>query len=242
MSPLIHEVLAVKSIHALIAAAEVSDWEFIFQNLGYLLGGLWITIKLTVAAILLGFVVGFPGGAIEVFGGRFSSKAVSIAGVILRGTPILVILIFSYFVLPISSAFAAAIVALGFRSAAYQTQIFRGALQSVSGGQMEAARSIGMTRFQAVRHVVVPQALRRSLPGFQNEFTIVLKDTSLAFAIGLAEMLSRSYDIFTTPDHTTAVEEVILLVSFIYFVVTFGTNRGLDYLNEVYAIPTEEGQ
>jgi polar amino acid transport system permease protein len=105
---------------------------------------------------------------------------------------------------------------------------------------MEAARSVGLTQLQAIRHVVVPQALRRSIPGFQNEFTIVLKDTSIAIALGLAELLTRSYNLFQTAEHTGAALEALLFISAIYFVLTFATNRGLDYLGEVYRIPTGE--
>ncbi|KYH26920.1 glutamine ABC transporter permease protein [Halalkalicoccus paucihalophilus] len=217
---------------------QAGDWAFVFENAGYLLGGTAITIVLTVASVLLGFLLGFPAGAIEVYGGRYSAGVVSTAGVVLRGTPILVILIVLFFVVSIDSAFLAAILGLGLRSAAYQSQIFRGAIQSVDSGQIEAARSVGMSQLKAIRHVVVPQSLRRSVPGFQNEFTIVLKDTSIAFAIGLAELLSRSYDLFV--QQTTAVLEIVLFASAIYFVLTFSTNRALDRLAEAYAIPGGE--
>ena len=217
---------------------QASDWAFVLENADYLLGGLVLTIELTIVSILLGFLAGFPAGAIEVYGGRYSSGTIRIVGTILRGTPLVVILIFAFFVFPIGNAFLAAILGLGLRSAAYQSQIFRGTLQSVSEGQMEAARSIGLTRLRAIYYVIVPQALRRSIPGFQNEFTIVLKDTSLAFAIGLAELLTRSYDLFV--QQTTAVLEVILFVSALYFVLTFGTNRALDFIQEGYTIPGGE--
>ena len=127
---------------------------------------------------------------------------------------------------------------MGLRSAAYQSQIFRSTLASVDDGQLEAGRAIGLSRFEAVRHVVVPRALRRSIPGFQNEFTIVLKDTSIVFAIGLAELLTRGYDLFI--ERTTAVLEVIVFISAIYFVLTFATNRALDRLGDYYAIPEGE--
>jgi polar amino acid transport system permease protein len=107
---------------------------------------------------------------------------------------------------------------------------------------MEAARSVGLSRFGAIRYVVVPQALRRSMPGFQNEFTIVLKDTSIAFAIGLAELLTRGNDLFTQSGRSTAVLEVFLTISAIYFVLTFATNRGLDRLSDYYAIPSGENR
>ena len=223
------------------------DVAFVCENAGYLAGGLVITIALTIASILLGFLAGFPAGVIEVYGGRYSSGAVALVGTLFRGTPIVVILIFTFFVfpitdlfpihraLPISSAFVAAVFGLGLRSAAYQSQLFRGALQSVAEGQMAAARAVGLSKREAIRYVIVPQALRRSVPGFQNEFTIVLKDTSVAIAIGLAELLTRSQDLFV--QQTTAVTEVVLAISAVYFLLTFGTNRALDSLAGRYAIP-----
>jgi polar amino acid transport system permease protein len=223
----------------LVPLGTLADWGFVLGNAEYLAGGLAITIALTIASILLGFAAGFPAGILEVYGGRYSSSLVANLGVLLRGTPLVVIIIVMFFVVGVSPAFLAATFALGFRSAAYQSQIFRGAIESVSGGQMEAARAVGLSRFQAIRHVVVPQALRRSIPGFQNEFTIVLKDTSIAFAIGLAELLTRSYDLFV--QRTTAVLEIVLFISLLYFVLTFGTNRALDALGERFAIPGGEG-
>lgn len=214
------------------------DWQFVLSNVDLLLGGVVTTVLLTVASLVLGFLAGFPAGAIEVYGSGYSKRAVEIVGILLRGTPIVVILVFAYFVFGIPSAFTAAVLGLGLRSAAYQSQIFRGALQSVSEDQMEAARSIGLSRFGAIRNVIVPQALRRSIPGFQNEMTIVLKDTSVAFVIGLAELLTISYNLFV--QQTTAVLEIILFASAIYFVLTFTTNRALDAVEDHYAIPGGE--
>ena len=220
---------------------QTGDWAFILSNADTLLSGLVITVGLTLTSLSLGFLLGFPAGAIEVYADGPLKRLVRVAGVVLRGTPIVVIMLVLFFVVSISqSAFITATVGLGLRSAAYQAQIFRGALQSVDEGQLEAARSIGMGKLEAIRHVVVPQALRRSMPGFQNEFTIVLKDTSIAFAIGLAELLTQGYNLFTQSGRSTAVLEVFLVISAIYFVLTFATNRGLDRLSDYYAIPSGE--
>lgn len=219
-------------------ALQAGDWAFVLDSWGYLAGGLVLTIELTLVSILIGFFAGFPAGIVEVYGTRLLRTPVRFFGTVLRGTPLVVILIFAYFVFPISNAFVAAVLGLGLRSAAYQSQIFRGALSSIDEGQMEAARSVGMSRLQAIRHVIVPQALRRSMPGFQNEFTIVLKDTSLAFAIGFAELLTRTNDLFV--QQTTAVLELFLFASAIYFVLTFVTNRALDRLESHFAIPDGE--
>lgn len=229
---------------------QAADWAFVRANWWFLFLGTVVTVLLTLASLSLGFLVGFPAGAIEVYGFGWLRATVSTAGVILRGTPIVVLIVLFNFGLPIPrqigslpfvdvkmSTFLTATLALGLRSGAYQAQVFRGAIQSISEGQMEAARSVGLSKIQAIRHVVFPQAIRRSVPGFQNEFTIVLKDTSVAFAIGLAELLTRAENLYLQPGKDSAVMEVIIAISAIYFVLTFTTNRTLDYLEEVYAVP-----
>jgi len=231
------------------AVLQASDWGFILANWDSLALGVVVTVLLTATSLTLGFGLGFPQGAIEVYGEGWIADLVSTAGVFLRGTPIVVLIVLFYFALPIPQlgslpmvdvkvdAFVAATLALGLRSAAYQGQVFRGSIQSIGEGQLEAARSVGMTKLQAIRHVVFPQAVRRSLPGFQNEFTIVLKDTSVAFAIGLAELLTRAERLYLQPGRDTAVIEVIITISAIYLVLTFTTNRALDYVHSQYAIP-----
>ena len=222
---------------------QTGDWVFVLSNADTLLFGLIVTVVLTLTSLSVGFLLGFPAGAIEVYGDGVLRRVVRVAGGLLRGTPIVVILLVLFFVVSISeSAFITATVGLGLRSAAYQAHLFRGALQSVDDGQLEAARATGMGKLQAIRYVVVPQALRRSMPGFQNEFTIVLKDTSIAFAIGLAELLTQGYNLFTQSGRSTAVLEVFLVISAVYFVLKFLTTRGLDRVSDYYAIPSGENR
>jgi polar amino acid transport system permease protein len=228
---------------------QTGDWAFVFGNWRVLLLGTVVTVLLTATSLALGFLAGFPAGTIEVYGSGWTRELVSTAGVLLRGTPIVVLVVLFFFGLPIPklgtvpvldvrlSAFLTATLALGLRSGAYQSQVFRGAIQSIDEGQMEAARSVGLTRRGAIRHVIFPQAVRRSIPGFQNEFTIVLKDTSVAFAIGLAELLTRAENLYLQPGRNTAIMEAIIAISAVYFVLTFATNRTLDYLGRVYAVP-----
>jgi len=226
-----------------------SDWGFILSNWDQILVGTVVTVLLTVTSLVVGFLAGFPAGAAEVYAPGWLRKPVSAVGVIFRGTPIVVLIVLFFLLLPVPQlgtfilidvkvkAFLIATFALGLRSAAYQAQVFRGAIQSIDEGQMEAAQSIGLSKLQAIQHVILPQAVRRSVPGFQNEFTIVLKDTSIAFAIGLAELLTRAEQLYLQPGRDTAVFEVILTISVIYFVLTFTTNRALDRIEKRYAIP-----
>lgn len=90
------------------------------------------------------------------------------------------------------SPFTAAVLALGLRSSAYQAEIFRGALQSIPMGQTLAARALGLSRIAAIRYVLLPQALRLSFAGWGNEFAVVLKDTTLAYAIGVVEVMRQA--------------------------------------------------
>ena len=228
---------------------QAGDWAVIAENWDLLALGTVVTILLTASSLLVGFLAGFPAGAIEAFGTGRLRGAVATVSVVLRGTPIVVLIVLFHFGLPLPrlgsipmldvqlSAFIAATLALGLRSGAYQSQVFRGAIQSIDDGQMDAARSVGLSRWGAIRHVIFPQAIRRSLPGFQNEFTIVLKDTSVAFAIGVAELLTRAENLYLQPGHSSSIMEILLAISAVYFVLTFATNRTLDYLGESYAIP-----
>jgi polar amino acid transport system permease protein len=236
------------------APLQLADWAFVWANRQFLAAGAALTILLTLTSVLVGVAIGIPAGFLEAYGEGRLARAASQAGVLLRGTPLLVILAFTFFVLPLPvpasrvslfgsefgiDAFVAATLGLGLRSAAYQAQIVRGAIQSVAPGQMEAARGVGLSTSEAIRHVIAPQALRRTIPGFQNEYTIVLKDTSVAFFIGLAELLTTGFNLFV--QQSTAVFEVIIAVSVVYFLLTFLVNRGLDRLDARLAIPGEGG-
>lgn len=213
----------------------ISDWGFVRGNLGTLLAGVWPALKLTFVALALGFAVGLPWGVFEVYGGRRSAWLARKFGVAVRGTPILVIMFITYFGLGLSPAFVAAAVALGVRSAAYQGQIFRGALTSIGRGQMEAARAIGLSKTGAIRHVMLPQALRRFVPGFQNEYTIVLKDTSIAFAVSYTEILYNMDNLMT--QKPSATPELFATVAVIYLVLTLVGNRLFEYVDDVFSIP-----
>ncbi|ERG89245.1 MAG: amine acid ABC transporter, permease protein, 3-TM region, His/Glu/Gln/Arg/opine family [halophilic archaeon J07HX5] len=160
-----------------------SDWAFIWDNRETLLLGTGVTILLTVASILLGFLLGLPAGALEAYGDGWGQAAVSAAGVVLRATPIVVLIVLFFFGLPIPSqlgafpgldielnAFLTATLALGLRSAAYQSQVFRGTIQSVSEGQLEAARSIGLSGRSAVLYVVLPQRSGGRSPDFKRVY------------------------------------------------------------------------
>jgi len=164
-------------------------------TLQFLIQGLGVTISVTVIALAVGFVLGILMAILRVYGNRPLKALAAAYSVIVRAVPVVVTIFLLYFVIASIvdlSAFWAGSLALGFASGAYQSEIFRGAIQSVAPGQMTAARAIGMSRIKAIQYIILPQAIRLALPGWRNEATLVLKDSTLVFAVGVPEMLRRA--------------------------------------------------
>ncbi|MBS3795377.1 MAG: amino acid ABC transporter permease [Candidatus Thorarchaeota archaeon] len=195
-----------------------------------LIRGLPVTLVLTFSGLLIGLTVGVVLALLRVYGGDLFSYFVQAYERVLRGIPLLVLLFLFYVGMPRFFAFAGSntalsvgIFSLGMRSSAYQSQIFRGAILSVGEGQMEAARAIGMTKLQAIRHIILPQALRIALPGWSNEYAIVIKDSSYCMAIGVIE-LSKLVITFRAR-YPELVGLVIMVTALIYFLFTYPVTR-----------------
>jgi len=192
----------------------------------------------------LGLVVGVVVALVEVYASR-PLRAVALAYEwFFRGVPELVLLFLFYFGpaqfgLEIS-AFLAAVLALGFRSSAYQSQIFRGAIQAIAPGQSLAARSLGMSRLAVIRHVILPQALRLSLAGWSNEFSSVLKDTTLAYGIGVVEVMRQARRV-TARDFPLTLP-AFLTVALMFLVLTYVGNWGIGLLERRLRVPGLEAR
>ena len=132
------------------------------------------------------------------------------------------------------TALTAAILVLGFRSAAYQSQIFRGSIQSIGEGQMLAARSLGMSKIQAIWNIILPQTLRISIPGWSNEYSIILKDSAVTYAIGLIEIITRGSFIAV---RTYKPMPIYLTCAVIFLILTYGGVKVLDLLENKVKIP-----
>jgi polar amino acid transport system permease protein len=210
--------------------------ETLIESLPSLFDGLVVTLLLTALSVLLGT----PLGIILATGRSYASRPIAylilIYEKVLRGIPLLVLLFLIYFGLPQiginMDAFTAAVIGLGLRSSAYQAQIYRGAINSIPEGQIHAAFSLGMNKLKAIRHVIIPQMLRLSIPGWSNEFTILLKDTSIVFGIGVIELMRQGrYIQVRDPD---SVLIVYLFIALIYFVLVFTANKTLRYIEKKY--------
>jgi len=211
----------------------------VYQSLPYLLKGSIITLKLIGGALALGLIMGIPMAIGQVYGNKYVANLISFYVWFFRGLPVLVLLFLFYFGLFLFlgfnlTALTAAILVLGFRSAAYQSQIFRGSIQSVGEGQMMAARSLGMTKFKAIWCIILPQALRISIPGWSNEYSIILKDSAVTYAIGLMEIITRGNFIAT---RTYQPLPIFLTCAAIFLILTYGGVKLLNILEKKVKIP-----
>lgn len=220
--------------------AMADGWQIIQDNLDAFLAAAGVTVEVAV----FGLALGFAGGVLLALSRLSSFKPLSwIATIyieIIRGTPLLIQIFFIYFGFGAISPFlnfdalTAGILALGLNSAAYQAEIIRGGIESVPKGQMEAARSIGMTRMQAMRHVILPQSFRLMIPAMTNEMVTLIKDTSLVSTITVVELTFVGKQL--TSRYLEAVP-ILGFVALIYFVMTFATSRAMRYLEHKYRIP-----
>ena len=204
----------------------------------YIVQGTAITIGVTFVALPFGLVLGLLMSLIHTYGGTILNRIAAIYSLLMRGVPPIVLLFILYFILSGTinlSPFWAGSFSLGIVSSAYQMEILRGALLAVGGGQMTAARAIGMSRLQSIRYVILPQALRLAIPPWSNEASIVLKDSSLVYALGVPEILRRAQQLSATTQQPFLAYGTAALI---YFVLVFATNRALDYLSARTKLPT----
>jgi polar amino acid transport system permease protein len=205
----------------------------------YIVQGTAITVAVTLVALPFGLILGLVTALAHTYGGKVMSRVAAAYSLLLRGVPPIVLLFILYFILSGNlinlSPFWAGSLSLGIVSSAYQMEILRGALLAVGGGQITAARAIGMSRLQSIRYIILPQALRLAIPPWSNEVSIVLKDSSLVYALGVPEILRRAQQLSATTQQPFLAYGTAALI---YFVLVFATNRALDYLSERTKLPT----
>ncbi|MEW9503323.1 amino acid ABC transporter permease [Jeotgalibacillus marinus] len=152
-----------------------------------------VTLQLTAVGIVLGCLLGLFFALLKLSKSKPLQLIANIYITIIRGTPLIVQIVFLYYGIAefvTLSNFQAGAIALGVHSGAYIAEIFRGAIQGIDKGQSEASSSLGMTKTQSMRRIIFPQALKRSIPPLGNQFIITLKDSSLVYVIGVAELFS----------------------------------------------------
>jgi polar amino acid transport system permease protein len=213
------------------------------------LGGVGMTALLIISAMLIGLLMGTVMASLQVYGPAWAGRAVALYAWFFRGVPILVLMFLFHFGLmglledflslflenrPRLPGLLSAVSVLGLCSAAYQSQIFRGAMQSIPAGQFKAARALGMSGPQAVRVIILPQVARISIPAWSNEYSILLKDSAIAFVIGVSETMSRFKAVATTTHRHLFM---YILAGLLYFVLTWIGVKLLAALYDKIRIP-----
>jgi His/Glu/Gln/Arg/opine family amino acid ABC transporter permease subunit len=196
-------------------------FDTVWDNLGFLLSGVEITVLVTLGALSSGLVLGLIV-ALSRMSKRKWLQLPSIAYIeVFRNTPALIQLMWVYYCLPILSgvdlgAASSATLALAVNGSAYIAEIIRGGIQSVEPGQVEAARTLGMSHGQAMRRIILPQAFRRMIPPFVNVSVSILKFSSLVSVLGVADLTYQAQVLSTT---TFRPIEIFTFIALVYLVL-----------------------
>jgi len=203
------------------------------EKLFLILSGLPATLSISILSFLLGFAIGLPLALIRTYSSRPLQAVVDGYEKVLRSVPEIVTMLFLYFGVggipalrqPFKNSFFAATFALGLRSGANQSQVFRGAIRGVGEAQMTAARSLGLSRLRAIVHVMIPQAFIVATPGLGSEYALLVKDSSYAFILGVIEMMRRADTV-----RKTTLDTVFpyLAAALLYILITFPLATYLD--------------
>ena len=212
---------------------------YVFEIIGPLLDGTVVTLQVFFITLVLSLPLGLALALIRVSPFRFASRLVSGYIWLMRGTPLMLQMLFVYFALPFVPVigirlpdFPAAIVAFALNYAAYFAEIFRSGIQSVDRGQYEAAQVLGLNYVQTMRRIILPQVIKRILPPVSNETITLVKDTSLIYVLAMNDLLRAARGIvqrdFTTMPFTVAAAFYLLMT----LVLTWGFHR----LEKRYAV------
>jgi polar amino acid transport system permease protein len=206
----------------------------VIESLPYILGGIWVTVTVVAGALTMGLALGLVLSVAQVYGNRTTRRLVGLYVWFFRGIPLLVLLFLFYFgllaFLQIElSPFIVSIMVLGFISSAYQSQIIRGAILSIPEGQMKAARAIGMSDMKAIICIILPQAARLAIPGWANEYTVIMKDSAVTYALGVSEILTRTRHV---AERTYQHFWLYILAGLIFLILTYIGTRILQTIEE----------
>ena len=193
------------------------DWAVVVEALPQLLKGTRLTLYIAVVGLLGGLVLGFAAGLMRAYGNALVRALAFVYIEVIRGTPIVVQIMFLYFVLPLLAGIridpiTASMAAIVVNSGAYIAEIVRGAFLSVPKGLQEAGLAMGMPLWRVLLRVVGPIAFRRSVPALGNQFIVSLKDTSLFIVIGVGELTRQGQEIIATNFRAVEIWSAVALI------------------------------
>jgi len=203
-----------------------------------LLEGTLVTAKLSVLSISIGYILGILIAIGRTYGNKFVRPLCEGYAFFFRGVPLLVQLLIIFYGLPsmgiFFSPFASAVIGFSLCTAAYHSEYIRGGIISIKSGQMMAAKALGMRRFTAILYVIMPQALRKSLPACSNEIISLVKYSSLAFMVTCIELTATAKIIGARYFRYT---EIFLITGVIYLILTFVIDKTLRMIEKKLKIP-----
>ncbi len=190
-----------------------------------IIDGLGITVLIAICAILIGTILGGIFALMKISDNKVLNFFANLYTTILRGIPLATQLMIFYFVIfaPLGlNRLFVAILAYGFNSGAYCTEIFRAGIQGIDAGQMEAGRSLGLTKWQTLRKIIFPQAVKAVLPTYTSEFIVLIKETSVASFIAVMDM-TKAGDMIRNATYNAWIP--LLTCAIIYLVLTVGLTK-----------------
>lgn len=208
------------------------DFSFMTKYYQFFIDGTAITLFLSFFGVLFGVVIGIILALMKLSKNRLIKGFAGIYIEIVRGTPLLVQLYIIYYGLPRLlgigfSDISLGIVAISLNSAAYVAEIIRAGILSIDKGQMEAARSLGMTHTMAMRYIIIPQAFKNILPALGNEFIVLIKESAIVSVVGIHDLM---YKADTVRGNTYRPFAPLLVAAVIYFTITFILSKLLGYI------------
>lgn len=206
------------------------DFSPIWESWQYLLGGIGITLGLSALTLISSAVFGTALALMRLYGPRWLALLLTFYIDSVRAIPVLVVLVWVYFAVPIISGFNfppfwAALFALTLHISAYVAEVVRAGMESIRPGQIRAGRALGMSGAQIVRKIILPQALVRMMPAFGSLYSVTIKDTAIATVIAVPEFMKRSETIAGQSYHPI---EVFTFAMLVYFLILFPGTRIID--------------
>jgi len=208
------------------------NFSAIFDSWQFLLSGLVVTLLLAASVSALSFFLGLLLTVARLYGPNWLSRITIFYIDTMRAIPVLVVLVWVYFALPIATGinlppFWSALFSMSLHLAAYVAEVMRAGIQSVRPGQIRAGLALGMSQAQVLRKIVLPQAFVRMLPSFGSLLSLAVKDTAIATVIAVPELMRRAEAI---AGQKYAPVEAYTTVMILYFIIIFPLTRGVDML------------
>ena len=218
----------------------VSGFQKAFEYIDLIKQGMICTLSLSALTVLFGFILALFLAVCRLSNIKIAKLLATVYVEVIRATPLLVQLFIVYNVLLAGLSlpkfrmfgfirferFLPGVIALSLNSGAYLSEIIRSGIQSIDGGQTEAARSLGMTQWQNMQLIVLPQAIKNILPAIANEFVTIIKESSICYTIGVQEIM---YGVNSIKGATFSIGEPLIIAAVVYFCLTFPTSKIIAY-------------